>query len=138
MTEYALAPKEIKSLVGPEAFAAWQALEDWLAQNYLMDVTWGSGGKKWEREKKYRKGGKTLCCFYPAQGFFGFMVIFGKGERAALEERRGEFSGPALEFYDAAKTYHDGKWLMLEMRDGSLVEDAKKMLLLKRRPNLKP
>lgn len=135
MQEYELVPAEIEKRLGPDAFAAWLELEGWLAENYDMDLLWGSGGKKWERELKYRKGGKTLCGFYPADGFFGFMVIFGKAERVAIEKARGDFSQPALTFYDSATTCHDGKWVMLEIRERGLVADAKRMVLLKRRPN---
>ncbi|WP_251213043.1 DUF3788 family protein [Adlercreutzia murintestinalis] len=48
---------------------------------YEMDRTWGSGGKAWDLEYKYRRGGKTLCALYAKEGRFGFMVILGKDER---------------------------------------------------------
>lgn len=137
MSEYAFTPEEVRAKIGSDAFKAWQKLEKWLAENYDMEISWGSGGAKWEREKKYRKGGKTLCCFYPAADFFGFMVVFGKDERAAFEAQRASFSPAAVQYYDVAATYHDGKWVMLKLRDSSLVEDAKKLALIKRRPNRK-
>ena len=42
------------------------------------------------------------------------MVIFEKAERAKFEDRRNTFSNAVCRQYDEAKTYHDGKWIMLE------------------------
>lgn len=137
MQEYELQTDQIKALLGSNAFAAWKELTAWLDENYSMEKIWGKGGKKWDWELKYRKGGKTLCSFYPAQGFFGFMVIFGKAEREKVEAKRELLSDEALKFYDDARVYHDGKWVMLELNDSSLVDDAMRMTLIKRKPNRK-
>ena len=42
------------------------------------------------------------------------MVIFGKEERTKFDAIRGTLSDTVCQQYDAAKTYHDGKWVMLE------------------------
>ena len=64
-------------------------------------------------------------------------IIFGKDERAKVEEIRKEISPDVLETYDNAQTFHDGKWVMFEITDDSLLEDLKKLLLIKRKPNRK-
>lgn len=137
MSEFDLSPQEIEQKIGTSAYQVWRELEAWLAETYDMERIWGKGYKKWARELRYRKGGKTLCGFYVAEGFFGFMVIFGKAERAKADEQRDSFTPEALQLYDAATNYHDGKWVMLEMHDSSLLEDAKRMVLIKRKPNNK-
>ena len=93
--------------------------------------------KKWDYEYKFRKGGKTLCAFYFKNNTLGFMIIFGKDERSKLEEIRNELSSDVLETYDNAQTYHDGKWVMFDITDNSILEDLKKLLLIKRKPNRK-
>lgn len=65
------------------------------------------------------------------------MIIFGKAEREKFESQRAEFSAFVQEQYDAATAYHDGKWLMLELEDMSLLDDIQKLLAIKRRPNKK-
>lgn len=40
-----------------------------------------------------------------------------------------------VQAYDATTTYHDGKWLMIELQDERLFADLKKLLYLKRKPN---
>ncbi|MFD3260205.1 DUF3788 family protein [Paenibacillus lentus] len=39
--------------------------------------------------------------------------------------------------YDATAVYHDGNWVMLEVSDGYLVDDIKKMIWIKKKPNKK-
>ena len=65
------------------------------------------------------------------------MIIFGKDERAKVEQIRDELSSDVLEIYDNAKTFHDGKWVMFNITDYSLLEDLKKLLFIKRKPNRK-
>ncbi len=102
-----------------------------------MEQIWNSGGKKWIYEYKFRKGRKTLCAFYFRDNTLGFMIIFGKGERDKVEEIRYELSSDALETYDNAETFHDGKWVMFNITDNSIIEDLKKLLYMKRKPNRK-
>lgn len=90
----------------------WQTLDAIINQSYDMEQTWGSGGKKWTSEYKYRRGGKTLCCLYAKSNCIGFMIIFGKLEREKFEEIRGELPKAVCDQYDAAETYHDGKRVM--------------------------
>ena len=54
-----------------------------------------------------------------------------------MEEIRNELSSDVLETYDNAQTYHDGKWVMFDIIDNSILEDLKKLLLIKRKPNRK-
>ena len=102
-----------------------------------MEQIWNDGGKKWSYEYKFRKGGKTLCAFYFKDNTLGFMIIFGKDERTKVEEIRNELSSDVLETYDNAQTYHDGKWVMFNITDYSILEDLKKLLFIKRKPNKK-
>lgn len=65
----------------------------------------------------------------------GFMVIFGRGERAEVEGIRDGLSESVRRAYDDARTYRDGKWVMFEPTDGSEFGDYLRLLALKRRPN---
>ena len=64
-----------------------------------------------------------------------YVVILGKAEREKFEQDRANFSDSIVQAYDAATTYHDGKWLMIELQDERLFTDLKKLLYLKRKPN---
>lgn len=129
--------EELERLVGIDRVNIFYDIVDVITLLYDMDQTWNNGGKKWTYEYKFRKSGKTLCAFYFKENILGFMIIFGKDERTKVEEIRSELSSYVLETYDNAQTFHDGKWVMFNITDYSIVEDLKKLLLIKRKPNRK-
>ena len=127
--------EKLANLLGPSLTEVWRGLCSAIEERYEMDCAWGPGGKRWDLEYKYRRGGKTLCALYAAPGRTGFMVIFGKDERAKVEGIRDELSESVRRAYDDARTYRDGKWVMFEPTDGSEFGDYLRLLALKRRPN---
>ena len=66
------------------------------------------------------------------------MVILGKAKREIFEALRDGFSPQIWAVYDAARTYHDGKWIMFEPTDESLFDDFMRLFAIKRRSNRKP
>ena len=70
-----------------------------IRMEYVMDEVFG--GKD---EVKFRRGGKTLVTLYLHEGYFTFLVIFGKAERENSEAVRGEYPKEFDAFYDAART----------------------------------
>jgi hypothetical protein len=137
MLEKAPTDREMISLIGRPLFDVWTGLTNLIESNYDMDRLWNSGGKRWIYEYKYRRGGKTLCALYARENVFGFMIIFGKNERAKFEANRNDYSAEVQKVYDESRTYHDGKWMMFELTDTSLFPDMEKLLLIKRKPNKK-
>src|SRR5699024_2392121 len=128
-------------ILGQSLFEVWQALCSAIDEKYDMERLWNTGGKNWTYEYKYRRGGKTLCCLYAKSNCIGFMIIFGKDERAKFEDIRDTLSDVVCRQYDEAKTYdtsdeivyrvrklrqrHDE--LVLQSEAGSLEEQAEKM-----------
>lgn len=129
--------EEIDALIGPQLFEVWNGLNNLIESKYDMERLWNSGGKKWTYEYKYRRGGKSLCALYAKENVLGFMIIFGKEERAKFEASREDYSIEVQKVYDESPTYHDGKWMMFELKDTSLFLDMEKLLLIKRKPNKK-
>lgn len=127
----------MEELLGPSLLDVWNALCSEIDEKYDVERVWNTGGKNWAYEYKYRKGGKTLCCLYAKKNCIGFMIIFGKEERAKFEEIRAVLSSAVCKQYDEAKTYHDGKWVMFEPTTKDQFEDYMKLLVLKRKPNRK-
>lgn len=127
--------KRLDELLGPSLAKVWRGLCSAIEGRYDMEHTWGPGGKRRDLEYKYRRDGKTLCALYAAPGRMGFMVIFGRDERAKVEGIRGELSESVRGAYDDARTYRDGKWVMFEPTDDSEFDDYLRLLALKRRPN---
>lgn len=128
---------QLERLVGIDKVDVFYTFVDAITVLYDMEQAWNSGGKNWTYEYKFRKSGKTLCAFYFKENTLGLMIIFGKDERAKVDEIRNELSSAALDTYDKAQTYHDGKWVMFDITDYSLLNDIKKLLFIKRKPNAK-
>ena len=130
-----LTPETLEALTGKELYDLWTSLRQLIEQKYNMEQMWNHGGKKWTYEYKYRRGGKTLCALYAKEQTIGFMVILGKDERTKFESMREMFSNAAQKIYDETTTFHDGKWLMFELKDTSLFNDIERLLSIKRKPN---
>lgn len=124
-------------LLGQSLFEVWKGLCLVIEEKYEMERLWNTGGKNWTYEYKYRRGGKTLCSLYAKSNCVGFMIIFGKDERAKFEDIRDTLSAAVCRQYDEAQTYHDGKWVMFEPANTSEFDDYIKMLAVKRKPNKK-
>lgn len=137
MLENIPSPSIMTKLLGQTLYEVWQALCSAIDEKYDMERLWSTGGKNWTYEYKYRRGGKTLCSLYAKSGCFGFMIIFGKEERAKFEEIRSTLSDAVCRQYDGAQTYHDGKWVMFEPTDTTDFNDYMKLLAIKRKPNRK-
>lgn len=128
-------PETLEALTGKKLYDLWTSLHQLIEQKYNMEQMWNHGGKKWTYEYKYRRGGKTLCALYAKEQTIGFMVILGKDERTKFESMREMFSNAAQKIYNETTTFHDGKWLMFELKDTSLFNDIERLLSIKRKPN---
>ena len=128
--------EELERLVGINKVNIFYHITDVIISLYETEQIWNNGGKKWTYEYKFRKSGKTLCAFYFKENTLGFMIIFAKDERIIVEEIRNELSSDVIKTYDDAQTFHDGKWVMLNITDYSISEDIKKLLFIKRKPTV--
>lgn len=76
-------------------------------------------------------------CIVCERKLFWLYGYLGKNEREKFEEDKQNYSIEVQKIYNEAKTYHDGKWMMFELTDASLITDMEKLLLIKRKPNKK-
>lgn len=134
MLDKAPCREEMVALIGQPLYDVWEKLCTLIFDKYDMETLWNRGGKAWEYEYKYRRGGKTLCALYARENCVGFMIIFGRAEREKFEQERQDYSQEIQKAYDEAKTYHDGKWVMFEPKDGSILEELVNLLKIKRKP----
>lgn len=127
----------LQALLGETLFPVWDELCRFIDTRYEMEHLWNRGGKQWDYEYKFRRGGKTLCALYAKEDTIGVLVVLGKAEQEKFQTQLTDFSKEVQELFEGAKAYHDGKWLMLLPRDTSLFQDIERLLLIKRRPNRK-
>lgn len=131
------AQEELEQMIGPVRYTALQSIRRRIEALYEMDIAWNTGGKAWVYEYKYRRGGKTLCTLYMRPDTLGFLVVLGRAEQEKFEQQWAEFSPAVQEAYEATKVYHDGRWLMLLVKDDAALPDIERLLQIKRRPNKK-
>lgn len=89
-------------------------------------------------ELKFKQGQKTILTIYIDEDRFIFLIIFGKKERECFEICRNDYSKYICDYYDNSKTYHDGKWMFIDVTTMEQLEEVKKLIQIKKKPNRKP
>ena len=123
--------EEIETILGPVSSAFMRLLGSIRIQ-YAMDEIWDG-----RDELKFRRGDKTLATLYIHEGWFTLLLIYGKREREAFEAAQERFPIALQKKYAESRTYHDGKWIFIDIRDETLIDALIAMLHIKKKPNRK-
>ncbi len=91
-----------------------------------------------KNELKFKQGKKTILTIYIHEDKYTFLIIFGKAEREKFELIKSSFSQYIQEYYDCSKTYHDGKWMFIDVKSLDILEEVMKLIEIKKKPNRKP
>jgi hypothetical protein len=129
-------PRQISAWIGREAYEFWKRVTQWIERNYPKTFSpgWLFGGKKHGWSLRYKKG-KSFCTLIPEKNRFLIQIVFGAEEREKMEAIRDKLSERTQEAYDGAKTYHDGKWVLLTADADDVIADVERLLALKRKPS---
>lgn len=127
--------RELAQWLGDEAYEYWIQVTRLIDRSYpdIFVPEWLFGGRKHGWSLRYRKS-KSFCTLIPEKNRFMLLVVFGAEERARVEPVKGTLSQRTRREYDGATTYHDGKWLLLAVDTGRVVEDVMRLLAVKRKP----
>jgi hypothetical protein len=87
---------------------------------------------------KFRQGKKTILSINIHEDHYDFQIILGKAEREKFEARRCDFPKEIQNIYDAERTLHDGKWLLIQVDNLTALESVKQLIQIKKKPNRKP
>ncbi|MDD4495115.1 MAG: DUF3788 family protein [Eubacteriales bacterium] len=87
---------------------------------------------------KFKQGAKTIVTIDIREDKYTFLIIFGKAEREKFEAIKEEFSQYIKDHYDNTKTFHDGKWMFIDVSTLAVLEEIKKLVMIKKKPNRKP
>jgi len=128
-------PTQVKAWIGKNAYGFWARVLEFIENNYpdVFTPEWLFGGKKQGWSLRYKKG-RSFCTLIPEKQRFALMIVFGADERARVETSKRELSLRTRKDYDKAKTYHDGKWLLLTVDSDEILKDVELLLAIKRKP----
>ena len=126
---------QVAAWIGRDAYKFWKRITHLVEQNYpnVFSPEWLFGGKKYGWSLRYKKG-KSFCTLIPEKNRFAIQIVFGAEERANVENMRDKLSSRTQKEYDKAKTYHDGKWLLLTVDTDKVADDVEQLLAVKRKP----
>ncbi len=127
---------EVAEWIGSKGHRYWKQIAQWIDRSYpnVFTPEWLFGGKKHGWSLRYKKS-KSFCTLIPEKNRFALLLVFGAEERAKVEGLLDSLSPRTRKEYNAATTYHDGKWLLLSVDSNPVMNDAMRLLAIKRKPN---
>ena len=137
MLDSATPPDEsgLRDWLGEENYGRWRHVADYIDAQYpdVFSPDWLFGGKKHGWSLRYKKS-KSFCTLIPERNRFLIQIVFGQEEREKAEAILPSLVSHARADYEAATTYHDGKWLLLVVDSASVLADVERLLTIKRKP----
>jgi hypothetical protein len=127
----------VAECIGRRNAARWAELSEFIATRYpgIFNVEWLYGGKKYGWTLRFKKS-KSFCTFIPERGEFRLLLVFGSAERQKVEQLLPGLVSHVRDDYQKSTTYHDGKWVMVNVDGAKAISDIKELLMLKRRPSV--
>lgn len=87
---------------------------------------------------RFCQGNRTILTILIREDHYDFRIILGKGECEKFEAMRETFSKQVVTIFDHGKTYRKGKCLVIPVANLAMLEEVKKLIMLKLKPNRKP
>lgn len=113
----------------------WGNLNTFLQENYGVEHTKSfsacSGQPGWN--VKYKKAGRSLCTLYPMKGYFIALVVIGSKEYEEALETIPMCSEYTRELFENTQHSAGGRWLMINVTNEAILEDAKRLIQVRRK-----
>lgn len=115
------------------AHERWLTLNEHIQQAYgaKPQIVYSSCSAKPGWNVKYKKSGKALCTLYPEPESFTALVVVSMADMEKFTLSRRLFSDALNALYDRAQLFNNTKWLMIGITDNCILDDVKKLLILK-------
>ena len=84
---------------------------------------------------KFKKSGKSLCTFYPYEGYLGVLVVIGQKEKERFERELPMMGSYMRKLYEETKEGMGQRWLLIELEDPDMLEDVKHCIHIRRYPD---
>lgn len=80
---------------------------------------------------KYSKGGKSICTIYPKEDYFIVLIVIGPKDEDEVELIIPSMSAEIQIIYSKTKPMKIGRWLMIDVRDRSVLNDIKDLIAIR-------
>jgi hypothetical protein len=127
--------ESVAQWVGARSYRRWTRLTEFIESSYpgVFSPDWIFGGKKYGWGLRFKKS-KSFCTLIPERGRLVVQIVLGGKEREETEKILPELSASIRKTYAEATTYHDGKWLAIVADRDRVLDDIKRLLIIKRKP----
>ncbi len=127
--------EEIQNFINNSmAINAFDDLVNHINNHYNFEQEICFGGKKFGVMLRFRKSGKTLFCIFPEKQGFSVVLIYGKKEVEQFEMNKNKFSEYLVNIFDNTPQLHDGRWMLISLKDSSYLSELKQMIAIKKKP----
>lgn len=122
------------SIAGPGA-ELWRELNTFIQQEWKASPKIAfsrcSGKPGWN--VKYQKSGKSLCTLYPEDRGFIALVVITLALVPGVMAQEAEFTPYVIDLVASGKPYNGTLWLMIQVTDGQVLEDVKRLFMMKQK-----
>lgn len=125
---------DVAAFIGQPASQYWTDLSRFIIATYRLTPEWKYEGAKNGWSMYCRKSGRALCTLSPNSDGFTALVVLGRKEAERALTAIDQFGPLVQTSLKETPVYHDGRWLFLSVRDAQVVEDIKRLLVIKKSP----
>lgn len=114
----------------------WRELFSYIEKTYQVQpkMTYSKCAAQPGWNIKYQKSGKSLCTLYPMNGYFIALVVIGIKEETEAELVLETFTPYVAELYRRTPFSCGGRWLMIEVKDRTVLNDVKHLIGMRVKP----
>lgn len=125
----------VTDFIGGENARRWTRLLAFIDENYpgVFNGEWLFGGAKHGWSLRFKKS-RSFCTLVPEKDHMNVVIVFGAAERLKAEALLPELTSHVRADYTGATTYHDGRWLLVDVDSDEALDDVERLLRVKRRP----
>ncbi len=131
-------PASVAKWIGSKNHKRWKNIVQFIDANYpdVFEQKWCYGGKKFGWALRYKKS-KSFCNLIPEKNCFKLLLVFGEEERKKVETFKSGLTSHVRKDYNKAKTYFDGKWVLIVVDSKEVIADVQRLMKIKRKPKVK-
>jgi len=121
-------PEELDAALGL-AFAVWNQLVDWIAEQGAADQEWKSYSPKAGWALRLQRKKRNIVYLAPCGGCFRVAYIL--GDKAVAAARAGNLSEQVLQLLDKATRYPEGPGVRILVKTNEDLDPVRQLALIK-------